>query len=72
MTFVQATFVLVTFVHIRIISAVIDTIWTKLERQGEGKVRKRSSKVLARSRNSQGKVKARLRQGQGNVKAMSR
>ena len=29
-TFVQATFVLVTFVHIRNISAVTDTIWTKL------------------------------------------
>ena len=27
---VQATFVLVTFVHIRNISAVTDTIWTKL------------------------------------------
>ena len=54
--FVQATFVLVTFVHIRNISAVTDTIWTKLWRQGQGKVK-------ARSRHGQGKVKARLRQG---------
>ena len=30
MTFVQATFVLATFVHIRNISAVTDPIWTKL------------------------------------------
>ena len=29
-TFVQATFVLVTFVHIRNISLVTDTIWTRL------------------------------------------
>ena len=30
MTFVQATFVLATFVHIRDISALIDPIFTKL------------------------------------------
>ena len=34
-TFVQATFVLVIFVHIRNISAVTDTILTKLWRQGQ-------------------------------------
>ena len=42
-TFVQATFVLLTFEHIRNISAVIDTIWTKLERQGEGNVKAMST-----------------------------
>ena len=38
-TYVKATFVLETFVHIRNISDVIDTIWTKLSRQGQGKVK---------------------------------
>ena len=46
---------LVTFVHIRSISDVTDTIWTKLLRQGQGKVR-------ARSRQGQCKVNARSRQ----------
>ena len=41
MTFVQATFVLVTFVHIRSISAVTDTIWAKQLRQGQGKANAR-------------------------------
>ena len=56
-TFVQATFVLVTFVHIRNISAVTDTV---------------KGKVNARSRQCQGKVKARSRQGQGKVNARLR
>ena len=51
----MVTFVQVTFVHIRNISAVTDTIWTRLSRQGEGKVK-------AMSRQGQGKVNARLRQ----------
>merc|ERR1711954_244106 len=56
-TFVQAIFVLVTFVHIRNISAVTDTV---------------KGKVNARSRQCQGKVKARSRQGQGKFMARSR
>ena len=56
--------VLMTFVHIRNISAVIDTIWTKLERQGEGNVK-------AMSRQGQGNVKARPRHGQNKVKTRS-
>ena len=65
MTFVQAAFVLVTFVHIKNISAVTDTIWTKLLRQGQGKVK-------AMSRQSQGKVEARLVKGQDKVMAMTK
>ena len=49
--FSRATFVLVTFVHIRNISAVTDMIWTK--RQGQGKVK-------AMSRQGWGKVNVRL------------
>ena len=56
--FVQATFVLVTFVHIRNISAVTDMIWTRLSRQGQGKVK-------AMSRQGQGKFKAMSMQGWG-------
>ena len=52
-TFVQATIVLATFIHIRNISAVTDLMWAK---------------VKARSRRGVGKVKARSRQDQRKVK----
>ena len=61
MIFVQATFILTTFVHIiRIISAVTDL----RSRQGQ-------EKVKARSRQGQGKVKVKSRQGQDKARAMS-
>ena len=55
-TFVQAIYVLATFVHISNISAVNDPILT----------------IKARSRKDLCKGKARSGQGQGNVKARSK
>ena len=64
MTFVKATVVLATLVHIRNISTVIDTIWTnKSSRQGKGKIRAKSIHAVCN-------VKARLGQCQGKEKAM--
>ena len=78
-TFFQTTFVLVTSVHIRNISAVTDLILTikTSSRQGQGNVIPRSrrgqGKIRAISRQGHGKaIKARLRQSQGKVKETSR
>ena len=59
-TFVQATYVLATFGHIRNNPAVTDLILTKLGGR------------LARSTQGQGKVKAWSVQGKGKVIARSR
>ena len=71
MTFVQATFVLMTSVHIRNMSVVTDQIMTNL---GQDKVKARSGQVnnnvKARSRRGLGKVKARSRQGR-DIRSMS-
>ena len=76
-TFVQATFALVTFVHIRIISAVVDPILTKLYRLVPGIIFNRCQALqrhlsrhhmswqhLSISAICQGKDKSRSRQGQ--------
>jgi len=56
-----------TYVHIRNILAVTDSIRTKLYSQGQGKVKARSmqdkGKVNTSSRQGQGKVRSRSRQG---------
>ena len=65
-TFVQATYIMATFVHISNISRS----W---QGQGKAKVRSRQEQgnVRVRSRKGQDKVKARSRQGQGKVRARS-
>ena len=59
-TFVQATFVLATFVH-----ECLSCYWSK---QGQGKVKS----VKAKSRQGEGKVRARSRQGKIKVKVGSK
>ena len=66
MTFVRATYVLASFVHISNISAVTDQILTKFCGSNF------SGALNSRSREGQGKVKVKSKQNKGKVKVMSR
>ena len=59
-TFVQATFALTSFVHIRNISTVTKSMAKVRSRQGQGRVK-------AGLRQCKGKVNASSRQGKGKV-----